>query len=124
MSSGQQQIVALGGAGLIVGNFWLGPERRTLADGLFHASATAAQQTAAHGALKRIGTAVVFLLVATILAGVSNTWGRVMAATVLGLLLVWAVNAARPGGALAAASPARLAPRGKTNPQNPRQRTD
>jgi hypothetical protein len=104
VSSGQQQIVALGGAGLIVGNFWLGPERRVLADGLFHSSATDAEQAAAHAALKKIGGSVVFLLVATIMAGISNTWGRVMAATVLGLLLVWAVNATRPGGVLSSSS--------------------
>lgn len=94
--SGQQQIVAAGGAGLVVLAFWTGESHKTISDGLFHSHASDKSIRAAHAELVKLAAAVLFVAVATILAGLSSQWGTAMTAVVAGLFILWAIT--RYGG--------------------------
>jgi hypothetical protein len=90
--SGTQQVVAAGGIGLLLVNFWTGPDRATISGGLFNSGATAAQTTAAHKELVKFGGALIFVGVASLLAGVSRSWGASLVAVMLGLWILWAMH--------------------------------
>lgn len=90
--SAQQQVVAAGGAGLVVLAFWTGEGRKVIDAGLFSSGATAAQTGAAHNELVKIGSAILFVAVATMLSGLSSSWGTAMIAVIAGLFILWAIN--------------------------------
>lgn len=90
--SGQQQVVAAGGAGLVAIAFWTGDGRKKIKAGLFSSGADAAAQQAAHVELTKLGGAVLFVGVATLLSGLSASWGAAMTAVVVGLFILWAIN--------------------------------
>ena len=87
--SGNQTIVAAGGAGLLLVNYWTGPDRKTINDGLFNSSGDVG---AAHHALIRYAAAAAAVLVATLLAGISDSWGGAMVAVIVALFILWAIN--------------------------------
>jgi hypothetical protein len=90
--NGKQQVVAVGGAGLILVNFWLTGSRQTVSAGIFNNNATDAQTSAAHTELKKFGAELLFVGVATLLAGLSNNAGTAMVAIIAALFIVWAMN--------------------------------
>ena len=86
--NGSQQLVGWGGLGLVGVDFWLGGQRGTVAEGLFGTGSTAS----AHSALLRLGGEALFVVVATILAGVNDSLGTVMVVAIVGLWILWAMN--------------------------------
>lgn len=86
---GTQQIVGLGGAGLIAVNFWTGSQRKAVADGLFQKGSDTSKS---HADLTQLGAEILFVVVATVLAGVSDSWANAMALVIVGLFIVWALN--------------------------------
>jgi hypothetical protein len=87
----QQTLVAYGGMGLIVGNFWT-TQRHVFAAGAFNSSASTTEQESAHSTLVKIGAEVVFVAVATLLAGTSKSAGNAMAAIIAALAIVWLIK--------------------------------
>lgn len=90
--NGPQQAAAAGGAGLLVLNYWTGPDRKTINAGLFDAKATDADKAAAHGTLVRFAAAAVALAVGVLLAGASPQWGSALVAIIAALFILWAIN--------------------------------
>lgn len=87
--TGQQTIVATGGLGLVVLNYWTGPNRATVAGGLFNPGGNT---TAARKALVSLGGELLFVVVASVLAGISDSWGTAMVAVIVALFILWAIN--------------------------------
>lgn len=96
MSSGAQTIVGAGGAGLLALNFWTGPTRKIMNDGLFNSGASSAQKQAAKNQLVKVGAAALFVVIATLLAGTSAGTGRVMATMVAALFVLFLINKTAP----------------------------
>lgn len=94
--SAKQAVIGAGGAGLLVVNYWTGPQRHTINDAVLNSKATPKQQKAAHAALVRYGAAVLVLAGAVLLAGISDAWASVMVTIVLGLWALWAVQKYAP----------------------------
>lgn len=90
--NGQQQVVAAGGAALVLANFWLGGARGTVSTGVFNGGASAQQTADAHSELKKFAGELAFVAVATLLAGLSSQAGTAMVAVIAALFLVWAMN--------------------------------
>lgn len=90
--SGQQQIVAAGGAGLLLLNFWTGPDRATINAGLFDSHATPDAQNAAHKTLVRFAATAVALAAGVLLSGASSQWGSAMVAILVALFILWTMN--------------------------------
>lgn len=87
--NGKQSVVAAGGVGLIVANFWTGPGRPAIVGGLFDKNGDPA---AAHAQIKMLGGELLFVAVAALLAGISDGWGSAMAVLVVALFVLWAIN--------------------------------
>jgi hypothetical protein len=85
--NGVQTVVAAGGVGLVVANMWTGTQRQQVAQMFGGGSAPSA-----HTALVQLAGEMLFVVVATILAGVSDVWGALMAVVIVGLWLLWAMN--------------------------------
>jgi hypothetical protein len=81
-------VVGLGGVALVGLNFWDGDQRKAIAPVLSGKGSTAD----AHAAFKELGAELVFVVVATVLAGLSNSWGVGMCAVIVGLLIIWSIN--------------------------------
>jgi hypothetical protein len=81
-------VVGLGGIGLVGLNFWDGTQRQQIAPILSGKGSVAD----AHGAFKELGEELVFVVIATVLAGLSNSWGVGMTAVIVGLLIIWSIN--------------------------------
>lgn len=94
--TGDQTLVAAGGGALVLLNLWTSKDRTTISSGVFNSSATASQITAAHKLLIRYGGALLFVGVATLMAGVSKSAGTAFVAIIGGLFLVWAMNKYSP----------------------------
>lgn len=92
--AGAQTAVGLGGAALIAVNFWTGalhkPVTQTLnaAPGGLASSAT----YTAHQSLIEIGGEIVFVLVATVIAGSGPSAGRAMVFAIAGLWILWLIS--------------------------------
>lgn len=84
-----QTVVGLGGAALVGLNYWDGPQRANVSPLLSGNSAPNA-----HAAFKQIGAELAFVIVATVLAGTSDSWGVGMLAVLIGLTILWAINRA------------------------------
>lgn len=85
----RQSLVGAGGIALLVANFWTGEARATVSGGLF---AKDGNPAAAHRELKVIGGELLFVAVATLLAGISDAWGTAMVAVIVALFVLWAIN--------------------------------
>lgn len=92
MSSGVQNLVGASGVGLIAANYWLGGSRQTVSAGTASAGATQAQTTAAHKQIKVIGAELLFVVVATMIAGTSDAAAQLMLAVMVGLGLLYAIQ--------------------------------
>lgn len=90
--SASQNLVGAGGVGLIAANFWLGGSREIVAGGTTNPSATAAQTDAAHKQLKVVAAELFFVVVATIIAGTSDTAGMAMLAVIVALAILWSIH--------------------------------
>jgi hypothetical protein len=86
--TGSQSIVGFGGAGLIFANFWFGNDKGTVAACLFGKGDTAST----HRVLLTLGGEMMFVLVATVLSGASESIGTVMAVLIVGLWILWAMH--------------------------------
>lgn len=90
--NGQQQLVGLGGLTLVGANFWLSDQRKTFAAGALNSSATDQQQQTAHGLVKSLATELLFVGVATLVAGLGPAAGNAMIAIFAALVILWAVK--------------------------------
>lgn len=87
--TGKQTLVGVGGMGLILVNFWSSEARSVVSGGLF---SPGGDTGAAHRTLAVMGGELLFVIVATVLAGISDGWGALMVATVVALFVLWAVH--------------------------------
>lgn len=85
-------IVGAGGTTLVVLNLLTGPNRKTLSDGILTPGPTAAQTKAAHGLLIRIAGALLFVVGASIMAGISSNWDKAITVLIVALFVLWAIN--------------------------------
>lgn len=102
--NGAQQVVGLGGMGLIAVNFWTGSQRADIGPLL---AGKAAPNS--HTAFREIGAELLFVVIATALAGVGGSWGTAMAAVVIGLFILWGIqhySNPQPAKATTTAAPA------------------
>lgn len=90
--SGKQSVIAAGGAGLIMLNYWSGPGRQAIKTGLLTKGSDQASQQAAHAQLVTLGTSVLFVAGAVLLAGLSDAWATVMLTILAGIVLLWTIN--------------------------------
>lgn len=88
----RQPIVAAAGTGLVLANYWLGGARKQTSAALFDQKATSDQVTAAHSTIRNLFIELAFVLVATIVAGVSESAATAMLAMIVALAVLWAIN--------------------------------
>src|SRR5271169_5170339 len=81
-------VVGFGGVALVGLNYWDGQQRADIAP-LFSGASSAPN---AHVAFKEIGVELVFVIVATMLSGLSDSWGMGMCAVIVALFILWAIN--------------------------------
>jgi hypothetical protein len=74
--------------GLVVANFWFGGSRSAVSAGLFGSG----DPGVAHKALIALGGEMLFVIVATVLAGISSTWAATMTFVIVALAILWAIN--------------------------------
>jgi hypothetical protein len=86
--TGSQTFVGAAGVGLVAANFWFGSSKDTVSAGLFGSG----DPTAAHKALVGLGGEVAFVIVATVLAGISGSWAAALSVIMVGLFILWAIN--------------------------------
>lgn len=99
--TGKQTLVGAGGAALVLVNYWVSPSRQTVSAGLFGTGST----SDAHRSLATLGGELLFVVVATMLAGLSDGFGSVMVAVIVALFVLFAINY-YGGGVTASRSPA------------------
>lgn len=87
----QQSVVAAGGLGLVAANWWT-KQRHVIFAGAFNSSASTAQQAAAHKALLTVGAQLLFVAVASFLAGTSSGLGNAMVAMIVALAILWLIT--------------------------------
>jgi hypothetical protein len=87
--TGKQTFVGAAGLALIAANFWGSEAHATISGGIFNPGGNTA---AAHGSLAVLGGELLFVIVGTVLAGMSDMWGSLMAATVVALFVLFAIN--------------------------------
>lgn len=87
----QQNIVGGLGLGLVAANFWT-KQKATFATGALNSSATKAQSEKAHTAIYQIGLELLFVGVATLIAGASSSAGSAMVAVLVALAIVWLIK--------------------------------
>lgn len=82
--TGTQSLVGLGGLGLVLVNFWTSTQRTAIHDVL------AGQATsAAHKEIVTVGGELVFVAIATALAGLGGSWATAIAVAIVGLWVLW-----------------------------------
>lgn len=86
---GKQSVVAVGGVGLVLANYWIGGARGKVSAGLFNPGGDVA---GAHRQLVTFAGELLFVGVATVLAGVSDSWASAMVAVIVGLWILWAIH--------------------------------
>jgi hypothetical protein len=86
--NGAQSLVAAGGIGLVIVNYWTGPARHQVA-GVFDQGGDV---SAAHGQLKIVAGELLFVAGATLLAGLGDTWATSMVVLIVALFVLWAIN--------------------------------
>lgn len=86
-----QNFTALIGVGLIGGNFWV-QQHKTFAAGALNNNATQAQSAAAHTIVKTVALELLFVGVATLIAGGSSQAGSAMIAVMVALAIVWIIK--------------------------------
>lgn len=96
---GMQTLVAAGAFGLVGVNFWTGDQRQRIGGVLW----TGANPADAHRALLELGGELLLVAVLIILAGLSDTMAKGMAAIVAALWILWAIGYYSPGARTAAA---------------------
>lgn len=87
--NGTQSLVAAGGIGLVIANYWTGPAKAQVSSGAFQKGGDVA---AAHGQIKIIAGELLFVGVATLLAGLGDTWATAMVVLIVALFTLWAIN--------------------------------
>jgi hypothetical protein len=87
--TGKQTFVGAGGAGLVLLNFWTSPARQTVSSGVFTNSGDTA---ATHKSLAVLGGELLFVIVATLLAGMGDSFGSLMVAVIVALFVLFAIN--------------------------------
>jgi hypothetical protein len=86
--TGQQTVVAAGGVGLILANMWVGNNsQRAEISGIFSGNGPSA-----HSTLVTLAGEMLFVLIATILAGLSSSWGNAIAVAIVALFVIWSIN--------------------------------
>jgi hypothetical protein len=96
MSSGKQTLIGAGGAGLLLVNFWTGPDRATVQAAILNPHASPAQRSAGHAELVKFGAALLVLVGAVIAAGVSDAFGTAAAYALAALWVLWLINRTAP----------------------------
>jgi hypothetical protein len=86
--NGTQQLVGLGGMGLIAVNFWTGEQRGQIVPAITGSGNVAN----AHGAFKEVGAELLFVIIATVLAGLGGGWGTGMVAVIVALFILWGIT--------------------------------
>jgi hypothetical protein len=102
---GTQALVGLAGIGLVAVNAWTGPDKAYLSSMLFTNTETTDPTLEAknHAALVKIGGELLFVVVATVVAGVSGTWSTTVLVALVALWALWLIN--RKGGGVQATAP-------------------
>lgn len=86
----KQDVVAVAGMGLILADFWLGNDRAPVAAGLFGRAGGSAGT--AHADLKKYAGELLFVAVATLIAGLSSSAGSAMCALIFALGVLWSIQ--------------------------------
>jgi hypothetical protein len=86
--AGYSTVVGLGGFALIGLNYWDGPQRSEISPVLTGQG----NVSDAHTAFKELGVELVFVVVATVLGGLSDSWGMGMTAVIVALFILWAIQ--------------------------------
>lgn len=87
--TGKQTLVGAGGVGLVLVNYWTSETRSVVSGGLF---TPGGDTGAAHRSLAVLGGELLFVMVATVLAGMSDSFGSVMVAVIAALFVLFAIN--------------------------------
>lgn len=85
---GKQTFVAGAGAALVLVNFWTSPQRSTIIGGIYGNGDPAT----AHQGLIKLGGEILFVVVATILAGLSDNFATIMVLVIVALFILWAMH--------------------------------
>lgn len=109
---GTQALVGLAGVGLIAANEWTNKTDRVYLSSLFFGgNATGGPEQSDpnllaknHAVLIKIGGELLFVVVATVVAGVSATWSTTVLVALVALWVLWLIN--RKGGGVLATAPA------------------
>lgn len=86
--AGYQTVVGLGGIALVGLNYWDGAQRTAISPVLSGKGSV----SDAHSEFKQIGAELVFVIVATVLAGLSPGWGMGMAAVIVALFILFGIT--------------------------------
>lgn len=86
--SATQTLVGLGGTALVAANFWHSPDRASVSSAIFSGS----DLSSAHQAILDVAFEGIFVVVATVLAGVSDSWGSTMVVLIVALWILWLMN--------------------------------
>lgn len=87
-----QTLVAAGGIGLIAANYWLGGAKQTVTAGTLTKGASADATAASHTEIKKVAAELLFVGVATLIAGISDAAASAMLAVIAALFVLWAIN--------------------------------
>lgn len=99
---GTQQLVAVGGLGLVGVNYWTSAQRTAIAGTVWNGKAPAQ----ARGALIAIGGEVLLVFVLTMVAGQSDSLAYGMLAIIVALWVLWAMaHYGKKSGTAAAPAP-------------------
>lgn len=88
MASGKQSLVGFAGAGLIVANYVKGNDRTSISSAIFGGGSS----SAAHTAVIDITTEVLAVVVATVIAGVSDDAANLVLVVLVVLWILWVMN--------------------------------
>jgi hypothetical protein len=91
MATGKQTLVGFAGAGLIAANYVKGTDRASISTALFGGGST----SSAHTALVDLSTEVVAVLIATVIAGASDSAADVVLVLLVILWVLWLMNNAK-----------------------------
>lgn len=94
---GGQAFVGAAGVGLVLTDYWLGSARSAISGSIFGSGNT----VQAHGDLKVLGGELLFVVIATVLAGISTSWASVMAVVIVALWILWTIHWSTTKGATA-----------------------
>lgn len=86
----KQDVVAVAGMGLILADFWLGNSRTPIAAGIF--GRPGGNAGTAHADLKKYAGELLFVAIATLVAGLSDSAGSAMLALMTALGVIWSIQ--------------------------------